>query len=612
MKVIPSFPPLALGNLYRLLQVLVATCPNREYRNAIIYTGSSCRDVVLNFASTSLGDNLAWVVKNVDLMKPNTATQNTVRSSTINFLFLENLEDLSPARMIKRKASHTVVIPCNETKPHNASTVKHILKSLKGYAVTNVALILWHTSIEIWTTNHFHEMYNILVFSSQHTTDFSVPRNIQERIFFSKTKYLYRRDLYVFGYNKPPKMIEIPEEFRKFYYGIEFGGRDGFLAHHIASRLNAKLNFSLAERFNSTGNSTSRGVQFIDNLNNDVYKLRRKPDLIVMSSYSAVNSTDYELLQPHEIDCVAIVIPSIGKPLLIGIREVISVPIIKVSPIVLIIVMVVWYLINYVNQPLRRDETRVILDTLGIYLKTKCLRKVNSASEKLLLIPLFIFSLIMGALFTEFIYKNLVNPPFSPNIETLEELANSDITIWAEKYVITLLEQNGDGMDGRVKQKIVPMDRAVIIKAILAKNVSQGYALLHSTIEMQLKRKEMWTYGINAFHELSECLIPMQVSFKIIEHSLLRQTINDLLLNFLQLGFFQAYRRLESDLLYRMNISSEIPEPPYEHVAFTLDMSYFGDIFLFLLLGFLISFLTFIAELCCNYVQRQKTRRNND
>lgn len=93
---------------------------------------------------------------------------------------------------------------------------------------------------------------------------------------------------------------------------------------------------------------------------------------------------------------------------------------------------------------------------------------------------------------------------------------------------------------GRIQEMIVVKDRPEIVAGILAKNFSQGYALLHSTVDMYLKNKDMYEHGENVFHKLSECVIPIQVAFKIIQFSLLRETINEMLLKFVQWGFFQV------------------------------------------------------------------------
>lgn len=170
-------------------------------------------------------------------------------------------------RRIKRKAAHTVIILNNS--PQNRSEIEKTMKILKRYSIPNVALILWRNSIEIWTANHFREMYSILVFSSKHHINFNLPPNLHELIFFPKTNDLHGAVLDVFGYSKPPKMVRIPNYLKSVFPGVTFGGRDGFLAHSIAAKLNAKLNYSISQVHNLT-RTASHAVQFVDNLNHDV------------------------------------------------------------------------------------------------------------------------------------------------------------------------------------------------------------------------------------------------------------------------------------------------------------------------------------------------------
>lgn len=148
--------------------------------------------------------------------------------------------------------------------------------------------------------------------------------------------------------------------------------------------------------------------------------------------------------------CNSFLIPSI---LLNYFREVLSIPIVKLSPIILIFVVIVWYLILMVNKPHQMDGTKVILDTLGIYLRTKSISCPKTASEKILIMSLFIFTIIMGGLFAEFVYNNLVKPPFDQNIDSLEELADTGLNIWAEKYVMDYLQEYSDNMKYNIKKK---------------------------------------------------------------------------------------------------------------------------------------------------------------
>lgn len=91
MNVIPCTPSVALRNLCLLLQILVNSNLSHVYRNALVYGAKSTGDEITYFLTNSLGDNLPWMSYKVDSSK-SVEVCDTVRSSTINFMFLHDLQ----------------------------------------------------------------------------------------------------------------------------------------------------------------------------------------------------------------------------------------------------------------------------------------------------------------------------------------------------------------------------------------------------------------------------------------------------------------------------------------------------------------------------------------
>lgn len=78
----------------------------------------------------------------------------------------------------------------------------------------------------------------------------------------------------------------------------------------------------------------------------------------------------------------------------------------------------------------------------------------KNIQERILLCSMIIFSFVFMSAFTSTMVSTLVVPKFIPNINTIEQLTNTNITVWTTSYEYNLLKNTLQGPDYKLLEKL--------------------------------------------------------------------------------------------------------------------------------------------------------------
>lgn len=135
--------------------------------------------------------------------------------------------------------------------------------------------------------------------------------------------------------------------------------------------------------------------------------------------------TDYEYLYPHGVDCLSILVPTLRQ------KQSFLFKIIRSNSTILILVTFIIFVV--VRMLIQRASVRgwfsEFLVTLGIFLAQKFIRSPKSKSEFIWITGLLMFAIIAVVVLSCILYQSLVVNLFEPEIDTAEQLADTDLKI---------------------------------------------------------------------------------------------------------------------------------------------------------------------------------------
>lgn len=138
---------------------------------------------------------------------------------------------------------------------------------------------------------------------------------------------------------------------------------------------------------------------------------------------------EFEYLYPHGIDCMAILVPSIRHQIPFIIM------IVRYDATILIFVTFFMFVVARIIiecAPTSGWFSELML-TLQICLAQKFIRSPKSTSEFIWVSSLLMFAFVAVMIMASFSYKILVEKQYEPEMDTSEQLANSDLNIFMTK-----------------------------------------------------------------------------------------------------------------------------------------------------------------------------------
>lgn len=137
--------------------------------------------------------------------------------------------------------------------------------------------------------------------------------------------------------------------------------------------------------------------------------------------------TDFEYLYPHGVDCLSILVPTLRR------RESFMYKIVRSNASAIVLIFVTFLIFVMVRILIQRAPIcgwfEEFIVTLSIFLAQKFIRSPKSKSEFIWISGLLMFAIIAVVILSSILYQSLVVNLYEPEIDTLEQLADTDLNI---------------------------------------------------------------------------------------------------------------------------------------------------------------------------------------
>lgn len=148
-----------------------------------------------------------------------------------------------------------------------------------------------------------------------------------------------------------------------------------------------------------------------------------------MSKYNIWFNSPFVKLQIHEFDDLAVIVPAnYNESLSFSFNEYLGPKFFAISITLSIIIICRKFFRCVTNSP-KSDIAGSFIDTIGAYLGTKATCKMYNRPERILVMILFIFSQTTLLWFSGSLIQSFITKKLHRNINTLDELAESKLTI---------------------------------------------------------------------------------------------------------------------------------------------------------------------------------------
>lgn len=134
-----------------------------------------------------------------------------------------------------------------------------------------------------------------------------------------------------------------------------------------------------------------------------------------------------EYLYPHGVDCMSILVPSLRRKTTFLLKVFHG----NTNIFILIFVTFLFFVMSriFFEYTAPSDWFSEFLVTLGIFLAQNFIKSPKSKREYIWIFGVLIFAYISIVLLSSILYQSLVVNQYGPEIDTLEQLANSDLNI---------------------------------------------------------------------------------------------------------------------------------------------------------------------------------------
>lgn len=204
--------------------------------------------------------------------------------------------------------------------------------------------------------------------------------------------------------------------------------------------------------------------------------------------------------------------------------------------------------------------------------------------------PVFIFfltfSMFFAVIFQIILVSMLLSKQIDQNIDTVERLYASNLTIYVDKNQQHLLPES-------IFNKTVPVSTEVLLLMIF-EGVANGYVITQSSILKTLKlkgSKNILEKISRIFHIMSEDIIPRYRTYVFPKNSPYVDHIQH---------FFLTYRSTKSEIL----LNDWIDSSGRSHQFKKIQRQQLKSVFAILLIGHLFSFSIFVIEICFHKIKK--------
>ncbi|XP_029680586.1 uncharacterized protein LOC115246111 [Formica exsecta] len=289
-----------------------------------------------------------------------------------------------------------------------------------------------------------------------------------------------------------------------------------------------------------------------------------------------------------------------------------------------ILVSILWFLIKYYSGSFRRQETVLLplmrtefvlprqsslpprihpyVSSCFDLVETSCYPlkedggSGSTTAQRVFLLGTLFFGLIVVGLYQSYLVSVLSNPFHYPELNTLEDVANSNLTLATKYYNLkehAFTENTTLAKKLRSKIKVIVSDKPTIDMVAFGKN-----KVIAITRYTSLKIDDLSQYydadGNELLHLVEECPSTYSLSYVIRLHSPYRERINGLLLRMQEAGLINLWYE---NMAYPTYVAEQKRKVEKSERRMKLTMKHYSLTFVGLSVGLLFCVVVFLAEL---------------
>lgn len=422
---------------------------------------------------------------------------------------------------------------------------------------------LWQSSILDFVIIYYHENVTIVEYNPFLKTLIEIAPSRRSKLFSNKLQNIHGHVLKVSMFPDPPRVIEKE--------GI-LEGTDPTILRDFMQKINATLEILIAR-----GNNTET---YFDEYYLDVtYKF---VDFGFMSSFSFDEQNDdikLKFTYPERMDNVVVVVPRSER-----------IP--QYKYIFLVFGAKLWItivgtagtisLLKYIFSKILDVQSLVsFLDAYAILLSQSVGSLVGgNTSIKFLLMVWLYGSMILNVAFQCSLTSIMITPKYQKNIDTLEELHESNLKILINPYHIKNVPKHSN-----LRKQMIVEYESTILNKMMKGDTDKAYAVQLSIAEAIVSQKYVGNLPI--YHIVDEYLVPGLSIYVFPAKSPYLEAADKYLLLDQQFGI-SKYKKKAISLV-------KIPESDDEDVPLRLD--HLQTVFYILFIGYILGIATFAIEL---------------
>lgn len=287
-----------------------------------------------------------------------------------------------------------------------------------------------------------------------------------------------------------------------------------------------------------------------------------------------------------------------------------------------VLVSILWFLIKYYSGSFRRQKAVLLpltkmefvlsqrsnlpprihpyIESCFDLVETSCYPlKENggpgSISQRAFLFGTLFFGLIIVDLYQSYLVSDLSNPFHYPELNTLEDVANSNLTIVTKYYNLkehTFAENTTLDKKLRSKTKIIISDKPINDLVAFGKKVIA--IARYSSVKLDDLSKYYDADGNELLHQVEECPTTYLLSYVMSLHSPYRERVNVLLLRMQQAGLINLWY---GNMAYPTYIIKQKRKVDKKERKIQLSMEHYSLTFIGLSIGLFFCTVIFLAEL---------------
>lgn len=270
-------------------------------------------------------------------------------------------------------------------------------------------------------------------------------------------------------------------------------------------------------------------------------------DLLMNSRMCCDYSFDYVNFYPHEFDSYYIYVPRAQRAAwhLNTFNPYLAI----VGAAAVTIFTLIWYSFRIMlSRP--KDFGKLVIRIMGSLLQTDAVENDRGqySSERLLVACILIFALVSTIFISADVYDDLLTVEFNKQMNTMQELQESNLTIIITPEIQHLFEEGI--IESTLQQKMIVFNYSMVISMIYHKNMSNAYVLRRSRGDAILESAAAELNGRSAFYRIEKPIAPAILAYHANKSFPYKDEFDQITQRVIEAGLMNYYNNISDYKLY--------------------------------------------------------------